>query len=415
MSAKKEVSSRSDLLSLLSEACELEHGLACSYLYAAFTLKRDLIEGDMTWQQLQLVRKWAAQIYFVASQEMLHLAQAWNLLAAIGGTPYYLRPNFPQGTKYYPLHLSLALEPFGHRTLQRFIFYESPQRVSADRVYASALKLDHDGSPQFEFHSVGELYSLIKSGFETIPESKLFIAPRDRQVGQELVDFPDIVKVINRDTAQHAIDMIMHQGEGTGVDRADCHFGMFHNILDELLEEERNSRKSGNAFIPERPAIKNPSAQFRGDYGAPESNEIEDEYTREVAQLFDSLYNLMLRMLSYVFSNSTGDAALLRQFARTAIAMMPTVLLPLGEALTLLPAGLRYGRQTAGPGFGISRHVPLSPDPKVASTLVQELMDELSQTFEKLVGVGGSPAQLRSAQKRFAALEQSFLLSNSDD
>ncbi|MEX2170832.1 MAG: ferritin-like domain-containing protein [Pirellulales bacterium] len=100
---------RAELLSLLSEACELEHGLTCSYLYTAFTLKQDLREGGLTWEQLQLVRKWAAQIYFVASEEMLHLGQAWNLLAAIGGTPYYLRPNFPQDARYYPIEADLVL------------------------------------------------------------------------------------------------------------------------------------------------------------------------------------------------------------------------------------------------------------------------------------------------------------------
>src|SRR5262249_25647770 len=111
--AEGPVTSRSELLSLLTEACELEHGLACSYLYTAFTLKKELAEGGLPWKRLRAARKWAAQIFFVASQEMLHLAQAWNLIAAIGGPPYYLRPNFPQGTKYYPLHLPLKLEPFG--------------------------------------------------------------------------------------------------------------------------------------------------------------------------------------------------------------------------------------------------------------------------------------------------------------
>ena len=55
--------SRSDLLSLLSEACELEHGLACSYLFTAFTVKSDVSEGGLTERQLQRVRGWAEHIY----------------------------------------------------------------------------------------------------------------------------------------------------------------------------------------------------------------------------------------------------------------------------------------------------------------------------------------------------------------
>lgn len=91
------IPSRSRLLSLLTEACELEHGLACSYLYAAFSLKQDLAEGGLTWRQLQAVRLWASEIYMIAAEEMLHLAQVWNILAAVGGSPHYGRPNFRSG------------------------------------------------------------------------------------------------------------------------------------------------------------------------------------------------------------------------------------------------------------------------------------------------------------------------------
>src|SRR6516165_7495101 len=129
----KAIRSRSDLLKLLCEAAELEHGIACSYLYAGFSLKRDLSEGGMTWQEQQMVWRWAAQIYFIASQEMLHLALVWNLTTAIGGTPYYLRPNFPQEPSYYPLKVPLALEPFGLRSLRRFILYEHPRALTESR------------------------------------------------------------------------------------------------------------------------------------------------------------------------------------------------------------------------------------------------------------------------------------------
>jgi hypothetical protein len=36
--------------------------------------KREISEGGMTWEEQQEVRRWAAQLYFIASQEMLHLA-----------------------------------------------------------------------------------------------------------------------------------------------------------------------------------------------------------------------------------------------------------------------------------------------------------------------------------------------------
>lgn len=191
-----EINTRSKLLSLLTQACELEHGLACSYLYTAFTLKQDLTEKAVTWDQLQKVRLWAGQLYFVASQEMLHLAQAWNLLAAIGGNPYYLRPNFPQNVHYYPLNLPLENTAFSLQTIERFIEFERPQQETSQPTN----DLNHD----FYFpvyKTVGELYGLIRAGFESMDEKTLFIGEPLNQVGSELVDFPNLIKVTNRKEA----------------------------------------------------------------------------------------------------------------------------------------------------------------------------------------------------------------------
>src|SRR5262245_26144660 len=186
------VDTRSELLSLLSQACELEHALACAYLHAAFSLKQDIDEG-LTFAQLQRARRWAAQMYFVASQEMLHLAQAWNLLTAIGGSPYYGRPNFPRKMNFYPLGLPLQLQPFSAETLARFIDFESPEqqanklrRKEARLEEAKKLRGRAQGGPpidneHFTYHTVGELYSLIESGFANVPEDVLFVGTRDRK------------------------------------------------------------------------------------------------------------------------------------------------------------------------------------------------------------------------------------------
>jgi len=39
------VDTREELVYLLGQACEIEHGLMCEYLYAQFSLKRGLDEG----------------------------------------------------------------------------------------------------------------------------------------------------------------------------------------------------------------------------------------------------------------------------------------------------------------------------------------------------------------------------------
>jgi hypothetical protein len=69
------VTTREELIYLLSRASELEHGLACIYLFAAYSLKNDLSEGGLTQAQLETVRGWKRRLAGVAVEEMLHLAQ----------------------------------------------------------------------------------------------------------------------------------------------------------------------------------------------------------------------------------------------------------------------------------------------------------------------------------------------------
>jgi hypothetical protein len=50
-----QVESPEELVYLLGEACEIEHGLMCEYLYAQFSLKRTVGEG-LTHEQLARVQ-----------------------------------------------------------------------------------------------------------------------------------------------------------------------------------------------------------------------------------------------------------------------------------------------------------------------------------------------------------------------
>jgi hypothetical protein len=381
MNTSPTISTRTDLLKLLCEAAELEHGIACSYLYAGFSLKRDISEGGMTWEEQQNVRRWASQLYFVASQEMLHLALVWNMTTAIGGTPYYLRPNFPQGSKYYPFHAPIELEPFGPHSLRRFILYERPTTVAQeDNLRALLARASEDGE-QIEFGSIGELYRLIESGFRSIDQEELFIGSPTQQMTKDLVHFPDLIPVVDRASAMKAIEEITKQGEGTRQDRDDSHYGAFVAILKDFLD----SKASGSGFSPARPAMRNPAAFAGSNYGA-NANPIEDKLAAEVAALFDSIYSLMLRMLAWSFEfDSAGNARELKDFCATTIGLMPRVLLPLGEGLMLMPAGEKYPGKMAGPGFGLTRHVTLPPNAENARKLSRERFKELASTAANLL------------------------------
>jgi Ferritin-like len=383
---------RFQLLTLLSEACELEHGLACCYLYAACSLKQDLVEGGLSWQQLEQVRLWASQVFHVAAEEMLHLAQAWNLLTAIGGTPWYSRPNFPQSARYYALHLPLETKPFSLETLERFITFEHPHDPTAKPPRV------HPGDEAPTFRNVGELYMRIAEYIRALPEHELFIGNSEHQVGPDLVDFPDLKAVSGQKTALAAIEMITEQGEGTKPDSKDSHYEIFRGVRASFLEQTLDAARTGAAFEPVRPCISNPIAYQHEYLAAPGANPIANPHTAKVADALNATYMLMLRLLQYVFDSATGDDRdALQPFADAALQLMTTVIKPLGEALTCMPAGARYRHATAGPPFTIGRNVPLPLSPAIARTVATEKLAQLKQTLTALAADSKQPAQLLNA------------------
>ena len=361
--------SRRELMALLTDACELEHGIACSYLYAAFSLKKQSFDGGLTPEQLRLTRYWASQIFFVAAEEMLHMAQVWNLLVAIGGTPYCLRPNLPQSSRYYPIRARLTLEPFGERSLRRFITYETPARsatgwaVRAARLSKSELERGHV--------TIGTLYATVADGFRSIDD--LFVGDRADQVGAATAMFSDLVEVHDTDSAIQAIAMITHQGEGVAADRLDCHFGVFREIL-QAYEKEVASSAPG-PFEPARPVMDNPVSGSGNGYGAA-AHPIKVETTRRAAELFDAVYSLMLQSLAFAFTPALHPVESSRA-ASVAIELMASVVRPLGEVLTTLPSG--QDAATAGPAFGMTRFVSLPQEPALALRLIREQLMEYSR------------------------------------
>jgi hypothetical protein len=96
-----QIENREELVYLLGEACELEHGLMCEYLYAQFSLKRATGES-LTPEQLARVQAWETTLIDIIKQEMLHLALATNILTAVGAAPHFERPNLPILSRWYP-------------------------------------------------------------------------------------------------------------------------------------------------------------------------------------------------------------------------------------------------------------------------------------------------------------------------
>lgn len=222
------IEDREELVYMLSEAAALEHMIMCEYLFAAFSLKRDVSEG-VTATQLAAIRGWEQVVSLVATQEMLHLALVSNLLTAIGSHPYFSHPNFPQRSKYYPPGVQLALLPLGEHALQHFLYLERPEGmdlVDAPEFAVLALPkpsltLDDDQIvPQTqEFATIGHLYRGIEQGFrhlvEKYGEERVFIGPPRAQATQEYFGWPELIAVTDLAAACQAIETIIEEGGGS--------------------------------------------------------------------------------------------------------------------------------------------------------------------------------------------------------
>ncbi len=346
---------REALIYMLCEAAELEHGIMCQYLYAAFSLKQSEAEG-LTTAEAQAVRRWRKTISRVATQEMLHLSLVQNLLSAIGCAPHLSRANFPHPASSYPAGVHLALLPFGEPALQHFMFLERPEGMDLDdaagmaafgRATPAMQKTEIVARGQ-DFATVGHLYRSIEAGIahlaDKFGERWLFVGPPRAQATEQYFGWPGLVAVTGVASAQKAIDEILEQGEGPRGNWQDAHFGQFVEILDEYTQ----LRAANPAFDPVRPVV---TVNVRPAVREADIPLVTDPLTRQAMDLFNVIYEILLLMLQRFFAHTEETDAQLKALADATVALMYQAIKPLGDLVTTLPAGPDYPGRTAGPSF----------------------------------------------------------------
>jgi CDGSH-type Zn-finger protein/truncated hemoglobin YjbI len=346
---------REALYYMLCEAAELEHGIMCQYLYAAFSLRQSQDEG-LSPGEAQAVQRWRKRISHVATQEMLHLSLVQNLLSAIGGAPHLSRPNFPHPAAHYPAGVHLALLPFGEPALRHFMFLERPEGMDLDdaegmAAFGRAAPAMTEGEivPRSQdFKTVGHLYRSIEAGIAHLAgkfgERRLFVGPPRAQATQQYFGWAELIAVTDVASAQRAIDEILEQGEGPRGHWKDAHFGQFVEILDEYLR----LREANPAFDPVRPVVTVNVRPSERDTGVPL---VTDPLTRQVMDLFNVSYEVLLLALQRFFAHTEETGAQLKALADATVALMSGAIKPIGDLVTTLPAGPEYPARTAGPSF----------------------------------------------------------------
>jgi hypothetical protein len=407
-----QIENRSQLIFLLTEAAEMEHGIMCCYLFALFSLKTGTSEG-LTEAQLTSIRRWRRLILEISIEEMLHLGSVCNILTAVGGSP---RPNLPASPRAYGASFKLQLNRFSVETLEQFIAIERPvfeTEQAKGKVRSlpptSRHRLSDIFSSERTYDTQGRLYRGIEDGIRYLAQKYgqpgLFIGPPEAQTtAQHFPTLTDLIPVTDLASAMASLKVIVEQGEGAPRESVDSHYSKFVSIS----EEFRNLLAEDPGFEPSRPVMSNPYAQFPADMdpGA-EINIVEEEATADVSNFFDGCYEMLVQMLTRLFVHGDESAEQLFRLAEITEGLMMQVLQPVGSALTQLPAGPTYGGLNAGPGFRLSRGAVISPHADTAWAVFRERMLELAAYCRFLEAVAEAPpvlSRVRVAIEKYADL-----------
>ncbi len=187
----------------LQTAVTLEFSTIPPYLCGLWSIKEDTHNA-------------AKSIREVVQEEMLHMALACNMLAAIGGEPKIAEPEFIPS---YPGHLPGGVHPglvvglsgLTKHSLAVFMEIERPLEVVGheDHEAHEHVEEGHDGDDV----TIGEFYDAIKEAFHKLDPPMT----TDDQVTGPLA----WTVVRNLEDVDHVIDLIKDQGEGSDVDPTD--------------------------------------------------------------------------------------------------------------------------------------------------------------------------------------------------
>jgi len=454
------------LLAHLREAAELEHTIACQYLFAAFSFKK-YPEEFVAWSdeakrpdveaQIERNRRWEAKILFTARQEMEHLALVQNLFTMLDEGSWMWRPNYPVSRLVFPMDLPMPLLRFNSFSMEVFRYYEKPdslplpnpfekgsvaatkgakdtQDLQEDSQSMALIPLQRPTSYETKYKSIQELYNEIRSMFDTLFEHRFIQGKNaDRIVNEHFgfnVEMEPLVQGKYMEYVDNVIEMILEQGEGVGEvpPPLGSHFMAFEEVFNELLHVEQHGAIGDFAL----PVVSNPV--LNGDNKLPgQYTVLTHPYTRDVAALYNRAYRLQNRMLSgffelYDIDQTTGvrPPQVNAYFQTVFYPMMTMVMRPLGEILCRMPAfedtELIPGRvpaQTAGPTFEYD--VPQGPDGREQQREACCRWDECQPHCDELRALADSAATLaatvpegvemlsgRTFQERFTYLAENF-------
>lgn len=310
-----------DLRSHIALATKVELSTIPPYLYAMYSIEDQQSEA-------------ARLIASVVVEEMLHVALTTNLLLAVGGEPsfgYDVIPSYPSPLPQHKPELLLELKACTPELIEKtFMEIEKPRAPEA-------IPDDDD------FETLGQFYTALEAALDELSERiDLFgdyqphrqLADRYwyRPVQFDAEDSGGLNLIFDRASADEALEVIIHQGEGVSDFRwADpahqelTHFYKFQQLAD-------GTTPIGRTWpVLDNPRTANLPVALRG-----------------VSDLFNALYGLVFVTMEDMFSGSHHQGASIGRL----YGLMSHCLAPTASYLVRQPA---TDAATAGPTFEIYR------------------------------------------------------------
>lgn len=404
------VNDREELFYLLTEAAEFEHVVMCTYLYAQWTLKKGENEG-VSKEELEAIGRWRAAIRTVAMEEMLHLALVNNLLAALGGSPHFARPDFPVRRGYFPSSVDFHLAPFNEQTIQHFVYIERPEGIDIkdgegfthESSYQRVVCTDLLSPTARDYDSQGHLYHGIAQAIKRLAgelgESALFVGHGEAQLGSAEFPIPGLFKVTGIESALQALEEIVKQGEGAPAHREDSHYARF----DEIHREYLKFRQARPGFEAAMPAAVNPVLTEIGNDAS--MTRVSNSVARKVVDLGNSVYGLMLHTLAQVCAPTPLPGQLRGGLSDISGELMRHLTV-IGEAAARLPICDEIPEVNAGLSFALPRSFGQLVQANAAQILAERARElaEASQRIEATVPIAGVAEGLDECATRLSGL-----------
>lgn len=307
-----------DLYDHLRLALRIELATIPPYLYAMYSI------ADAGSDSALLIRS-------IVTEEMLHAALVANVIVGVGGDPDFdnedLIARYPINLPHHTPPLELGLLPCSPQLIREvFMALEQPEI--------------HDSpSDPDEFETLGQFYHALERGIERLnSETALFANPQTESqlsdpafysaVEFDADDSGGLLEVHDLQSAQDAIEIIVHQGEGVSSDHwADPEHRELTHYYKLLSIAEEQSPIGLVHNLAENPTTE----QY------PKS-------IQPVSDLFNASYRYLFRILDDLYSPKVDKASGVGRLYAT----MGSVMSQIARFLVQQPIG---GGRFAGPTF----------------------------------------------------------------